>query len=796
MMKTPFKSLLYPLAALLLGLIWTVAALAQSTATLRGIVADARGGAVKDARVVLLYSGKLSMRETTTQSRGEFIFDRLKPGNYSIAVEAIGLTQSGGAQPIKLDAGGAYQIIIPMTVAAIEEAVIISASRTDSPSSESAASSFISTSRDLMLAQRINVFDALRASPGVAISQTGRRGGLSSMFVRGGESDYTKVLIDGVPVNDAGGAFDLADLTTDNVSRVELVRGAQSAIYGSDAMSGVLQFFSHRGSTSTPEFVFEGEGGSFAFNRQYGRVSGANKGFDYSTSYTHLRTEGRDRNDDYQNRVATANLGYRFSSRTQLRTTFRKDSSGQGVPGPTAKLFPDPDERAKRKHIATSARLDDQTTKYWHQSISFIYSDSKSLGFDPVAQDLSQPTTPVDAGLAFNDFSNFFENRQRRRGLRYQSDFVLPNAHFISAGLDFDQEHAVFDSGFEGTSRVAAERRNLGFFVQDQFALGPRLFVTAGVRVENNRAEIPAGFARRLVSLNLAPYSGNVGFGTEVAPKISGIYVLRTSGIQSRRGPTRIKANWGRGIKAPSMLEAFSPNSFFLGNPLLKPERALNFDIGIEQLLWRDRVKVEGVYFENRFRNQIATVGDPATFGGPVLMPDGRLTSFINNDKTHTRGYEISTTYRPNRRVQFGGNYTFLVSELEAAAEVIDFNTGSLIPNPEIGLPLLRRPRHSGSLNVAYLGEKFDLNLDGFFVGRRRDLDPVLFTRFDAAGNPIYNKGYQRVDLAGAYKIARFMTIFARIENLLNRNYQEVLGFPAYRLNFSAGMRFRFGGGK
>jgi vitamin B12 transporter len=795
-MNTPMKSLLNLMTAVLLCVLWTGAAYGQSTASLRGLVADATGGAVKDARVVLLYSGKLSMRETTTGATGLFVFDRLKPGNYSIAVEALGLTQSGGAQPVKLDAGRSYQIIIPLTVAAIQEAVIISASRTDSPAAESATSAFIATSKDLMLAQRVNVFDALRSSPGVAIAQSGRRGALSSMFVRGGESDYTKVLIDGVPVNDAGGAFDLADLTTDNVSRVELVRGAQSAIYGSDAMSGVLQLFTHRGSTSTPEFVFEGEGGSFAFNRQYARMSGANRGFDYSTSYTHLRTDGRDRNDDYQNRVVTANVGYRASSRTQIRTTLRYDNAGLGVPGATAFLFPDPDERAKRKHIATSGRIDDQTTKYWHQSLSFVYSESKTLGFDPVAQDLSQPTTPVDQGLAFNDFSNYFNNRQRRRGLRYQSDLVLPNAHFISAGVDFDQERAVFDSGFDATSRIAAERRNIGAFIQDQFAYGPRLFITAGVRIENNRADMPAAFTELLRNQGLAPYSGNVGFGTEVVPKISGIYVLRASGIQSRRGATRLKANWGRGIKAPSMLEAFSPNPLFLGNPLLKPERALNFDVGVEQLFWRDRVRLEGVYFENRFRNQIAVIGDPSNFGGPVTMPDGHRTNFINNDRTHTRGYEISTAFHPNRRLQFGGNYTFLVTELEAAADVIDFNTGTLIRNPEIGLPLLRRPRHSGSVNMAYLGKKFDFNLDAFLVGRRRDLDPVLFTRFDAAGNVIYNKGYQRIDLAGAYRLSRFMTIFARIENLLNRNYQEVLGYPAYQLNFSGGMRFRFGGGK
>lgn len=794
-MKSRTKSF----AILFFILAFPVAAIAQnSRGALRGVVGDARGAAVKDARVVLLYSGKLSVRETRTNERGEFFFERLRPGDYTVAVEATGLAQSGGAQPVKIEGGREFQLIIPLTVAAIEDAVIVSATRTDSPASETPSSAYVASAGDLLRAQRINGFDALRSSPGVVVMQTGRRGGVTSLFVRGGESDYTKVLIDGVPVNDGGGAFDFADLTTDNAARVELVRGAQSALYGSDAMSGVLQFFTHRGTTRVPEFEILSEGGSFAFQRQFARLAGARGKFDYSTSFTHLRTDGLDRNDDYQNRVATANFGYRFNSRTLLRATVRNDTAGLGVPGATARLFPDPDERAERKHVATSLRLEDQTTSYWRQNLSFVFSGTNYSSFDPAAQDLSKPGAPLDTTFAFNDFATLFNNHQRRRGLRYQSDLVLPNAHFISAGIDYEQEDAVFDSGFAGRNRVSAERRNAGAFIQDQFVYGPKLFVTAGVRIEHNRADLPASFARVLSDLNSAPFSGaaSVGYGTEVMPKLSAIYVLRLSGIRSRRGATRLKANWGRGIKSPSLIEAFSPSPFFLGNPALQPERSLNFDLGVEQFFWKDRIRVEGTYFENRFRNQIAFVGDPATFGGPTKLADGRLTNFINFDRTHARGYELAVAWHPLRSLQLGGNYTFLVTELEAAADVIDFSTQKLVPNREIGLPLLRRPRHSGSINLAWIGEKLDVNVDAFLVGRRRDVDPVFFTRFDANGNPIYNNGYVKVDLAGAYRLTSFMSVFARIENLLNQNYQEVLGYPAYRLNFSAGMKFRFGGAR
>jgi len=776
----------------------TFTTLAQSThGVLRGKVVDSRGAAIRGARIVLFYNGKVALRETVSGQQGDFGFDYLLPGEYALSVEADGLTQPGGPQPVKIIGGQQFNIAIPLITAAIEDSVIVSATRTESRLGESPASAHVISATDLLRAQRVSIFDALRASPGVTVAQTGRRGGITSLFVRGGESDYTKVLIDGVPVNDAGGSFDFADLTADNAARVELVRGAQSAIYGSDAMAGVLQFFTHRGSTTTPEFELTGEGGSYAFNRQQARLSGVAGPLDYSTSYTNLHTNGRDRNDDYQNRIASLNLGYRLTERTQFRVTARKESSGVGVPGATARLFPDPDERARRRRIVTSARVDTQTTARWHQSLTFVYSENKYLSFDPAAQDLTKPNTPPDTTFAFNDYSSLFNNHQRRRGLRYQTELILPRNHLISAGLDYEQERAVFDSGFTGQNRVPSDRRNVGAFLQDQFALLPQLLITAGFRVENNRADVPSDLARILTQLGSTPYTGSVGFGTELLPKLAAIYILPTRDLQAAVGLARIKANYGHGIKAPTLVEAFSPNQFFLGNPALKPERAKNYDIGVEQFFWKDRYRVEVTYFENRFRDQIAFVGNPATFGGPIKTVDGRLTNYVNNDRSLARGMEIAVSMSPHKRRLFiNGTYTLLKTKLQSAADVIDFNTGTLVPNPEVGFSLLRRPRNSGTLNVAWIGDRFEVNLDGFFVGRRRDGDPVTFARFTASGRPIYNDAYQRFDLAGTYRFTSRVAMFARIENLLNQEYEEVLGYPAYGLNFSAGMRFRIGGGK
>ena len=777
MIRKSFWFLLIPTLVLMCA----VTSSAQNvTSRVAGNVVDSSGAAVPRARVFVRTRSGFTVREGLTNDKGEFKFEGLEVGSYSISAIAEGLIQPDGAVEVRVDGANAQQVTLQLDVSAVRASVVISDTRTDSDASKSVSSTYIVSTNDLLISQRTNVLDSIRSAPGTNVVQSGRRGGVTSIFVRGGESDYTKVLIDGVPVNDAGGAFDYSDLTTENLDRVELVRGAQSALYGSDAMTGVVQVFTKRGTTQTPLFEFSGEGGSFGFNREWASLSGASGKFDYSGSFGYLATNGRDRNDDYVDRTATANLGYRIGSRGQLRVTARSENSALGVPGATAVFYPDPDERAERKRIVTSARIDDQTTGIWHQNFSFVYAESDQKGFDPVGQDLSNPTTPPDTVFAFNDFRSFFSNHQRRRGIRYQSDLALPASNLVSAGLDFEQERAVFVNGFDGRDRVSPSRRNIGFFVQDQFTLIPNLSIVAGLRVENNHAEVPDDLARILASLGSAAVTGDVGFGTRVVPRVAASYQLFKS--------TRLRAGYGTGIKAPTMLEAFSPSPFFLGNPALRPEQSRSYEIGVDQLLFSERARLEVTWFDARFRNQIAFVGNPATFGGPITLPDGRLTNFINFDRAFARGVETALSYRPVRQFMVTGQYTWLDSRVTEAAPVIDFFTLALVPNPEQGQKLVRRPRHTGLFSAAWTGDKFNASVSTVIVGKRRDIDPVTFSRL------AINEGYAKLDASGGWNVTRYATLFARIENLLNKDYQEVLGYPAYRLTFSAGIRLRLGG--
>ena len=767
-----------------------------------GSVTDPNGGKVAGARVALRDISGAVVYQARTDGDGQFSIQSVAEGRYRVAVEAAGFTQS---QPTSVDvrAGASEIVAVRLDVAAITDQLVITATRSELPANEFGGSVSVIASEDLTRGNQALVSEALRSVPGLTVVQTGGRGGLTSIFARGGESDYNKVLIDGVPVNRAGGGFDFAFLTTENIERIEVVRGPQSAPFGSDAMTSAIQLITRRGSTSTPEFEFSGEGGSFDSQRETARLSGLARWFDYSASFGYTATGGRVQNSDYLNRSASANLGFHFTPEVELRITSRWNNSSGGVPGPTAILFADPDARQKHRDLALGATLNISTYGRFHQWARFVYSEFDTNNFDPVAEDLTNPNTPPLPPFSFGaDFASAFKDHQKRSGIHYQGVAAINRSNLLTVGMDFEHESAVINSRDDFSSaRVSPDRNNLGVYIQDQLAWRERVFLTAGVRVEKNSGTVPDDLRNVLKSLGSTSPSGDVGFGLAANPKIAVSFLARRHQENAMVGATRIKASFGTGIKEPTLDEAFGPSIFALGNPGLKPERAISFDAGVVQEFFGRHFSVDATYFDNRFRNLI-TFESTASFE-PIRLANGTLTNFVNADRASGRGVELTAKARPGgdlSRLRLSGSYTFLRSRLDRAADVLAFPPPTFeavfVPNPELGLPLLRRPRHSGAFEVSWVDRRFDVTFDGSIVGKRRDFIPFPFAKFDGSGKPIFNDGYAKLDAAGAYHLNDFVSLFARVENVLNQDYQEVLGFPAYRLNFSAGLRVRIGGRK
>ncbi|MEW6131263.1 MAG: TonB-dependent receptor [Acidobacteriota bacterium] len=775
-----FQYRLFFVLLLLIHSINPIALASEPTGRLEGVVNDQSGATLAEVSVKLRDASGVVAYQTKTNNDGRFSMV-VSEGKYYLYVEAKGFSQPD--KPLIEIVGGEKKTIqVELKVAALDENIVVTATRTPTPADELTGSTAVINANDFERKHNSQISEALRLVPGLTVAQSGGRGAITSIFIRGGESDYNKVLIDGVPVNAAGGLYDFAFLTPENLERVEVVRGPRSALFGSDAMTGVIQLITRRGSTTTPEVELSGEGGNLNYHRENFLVSGLTRWFDYTSSLAYQNTDGQFRNADFINRSASVNLGFKLNPQADLRILSRVNNTTLGVPNAVGRLFADPDQRQKHHDIALSGALDYRTTSRWYQTARFIFSEFETHSFDPKAQDLFQPDTPpFPPGSFGNDFAFSFRDHQKRLGFQYQTIAALSSTNVLTAGLDVEHEAAVFTDDF---SRVSPTRNNLGLYVQDQLSLLERLFITAGVRLERNSGDVPKDLQEALSGLgNSAPVE-DVGFGVKANPKVALSFLMRRQqdGVW---GATRLKGSFGTGIKEPSLVEAFSPSIFFLGNPDLKPERAVSFDAGIVQEFFNRRASLEASYFDNRFRDQIVFVFDPLTFGA-IQLPNGRLTNFVNQDRASARGLELISALRPALKLQIAASYTYLRSRLEKSATAMN----------EVGLALLRRPKHSGAFEINWIGNRFDLSFDGAIVGKRRDLDPISGARFLASGLPIFNDGYVKLNLAGSYKINNRLTAFLRIENLLNQKYEEILGYPANKLNFRAGMRLRIGGGK
>jgi vitamin B12 transporter len=513
------------ISLLVLASILAVAVSASSASDLsrvEGNVSDQSNAKVGGARVTLRDKAGVIQYETRTDEDGKFSVSNVPDGSYRVSVESPGFTQTREVR-VELRGGTTKTVDVRLDVAAVSDQLVITATRTQTASSELGGSVSVIATDALQRGNHSLVSEALRSVPGLAVVQTGGRGGLTSIFTRGGESDYNKVLIDGVPVNRAGGGFDFGFLTAENIERIEIVRGPQTAPFGSDAVTSAIQLISRRGSTSIPEFEFSGEGGSFDYHRETARLSGLARWFDYSASFGHSTTDGRAPNNDYINRSASSNLGFRFAPAAELRITSRWNNSTLGVPGPTVILFSDPDARQKHHDLALAATLNIKTASRFQQLARFIYSEFDTNSFDPVAQDLTMPGTPPLPPFSFGaDFASAFKDHQKRSGIHYQAVAAINNSNLLTAGIDFEHESAVIDSSNDfSRARVSPERNNLGVYVQDQAAWRERVFLTAGVRIENNTGKVPDDLRSVLQSLGSSAPSGDVGFGLAANPKIA-----------------------------------------------------------------------------------------------------------------------------------------------------------------------------------------------------------------------------------------------------------------------------------
>src|SRR5579863_4834395 len=315
----------------LLLLIAGFPAAAQSQNILRGKVKDPLGQLVPNAKIVALQDGK-ELAHTTSNAQGAFELSVPDGGRYDLKVEAQGFAPMT-VPAVFVVAGKATEIPpVALAIGPLVQNVVVTATGTAIPETQEGASVSVLDNEQIQTLNKLDVLENLRLVPGAQIVQTGQRGGSAALFIRGGNSDFNKILVDGIPVNQIGGAVDFAQLSNEGVGNLEVLRGANSVLYGSDALSGVVNVSSPRGTTLIPEFQYAVDGGNFGTLNQGVSLAGAVHGFDYFSEFSRFDTQGSLPNDFFHNATVSANLGYQWNATTGIRATFRHEATGLGSP--------------------------------------------------------------------------------------------------------------------------------------------------------------------------------------------------------------------------------------------------------------------------------------------------------------------------------------------------------------------------------------------------------------------------------------------------------------------------------
>lgn len=541
-----------------------------AAATLTGTVTDPSGAAVAGA-AVLAQSIDSQGTSASARSGPDGRFDvHVTAGRYRLSVRQPSFAPA--ERSIVLAEGENRIWDVRLSLEKMSSNVIVTAAAEPSLAVKTPDLVDVITREQIEQRQEVWLADMLASQEGAAFTRLGPYGGIGSYFLDGGNSGYTKVLVDGTPVNEPGGAIDSSNFTVANIDKIEIVHGASSALYGSDAMDGVIQIFTHRGSTRTPEIAMEGDGGTFGTGHGDVQLSGLLGKFDYSAATDYFSTSGQGPGDYFRDVTASGNFGWKFSDKDSLRLTVRNTSSDAGQPGQT--LLPGGatiGESSNLHDFAANLAGNFSTGEHWQHQVSAFES-------------------------RFQDVVNFppfgaFASKYNRAGATAQSTYVFKNGSF-TAGYENEVENG-----------PSSGRHNQAGYLEARYQFGKRLTALAGGRVEAN------GF-----------------FGTRIVPRAGISYALRFgSGFF---GATRLRVSYGQGIKEPTILPLDC-------SPQLKAEQSVTVNAGIDQYFASDRLHFSATFFHNDFRDIVSfTFGGAApncpAFGGNFFNTDKARAAGVN----------------------------------------------------------------------------------------------------------------------------------------------------------------------
>ena len=742
----------WPAAVVALGLLWPAA---LAAATLQGLALDPQGRPVPGVRIHA--EGPDGRHTAVTDHEGRFVLAGIPPGPYRVGAEHDAF-RAAERNALVEDGTPPADLRITLEVSGLTERVVVSAAHVDLPRATVPASVTVIGDTELRARQTDSLTAALRGVPGLGVAESGSRGALTSIFPRGGESDFTLVLVDGVRVNSFGGGLDLAMLGAADAGQIEVVRGPQSAVYGADAIGAVISVVSRAPDGLRASGLVEA--GSHDTARLTASAAGAIRRWTWSGGGERATSDNfngeayaewpRIGNDDAVRSSGAGSVGF-ASPGVQVRASVQGGGNERGYPGPFGS---DPNGTYGGLDLVSRGR------NAW-------------FGAGARAEVRLSPRVALAASGSWYDLSSTFESAYgpsesgtRRGSARVQADVTLAEGMQMSAGLDGldERAHSTFITG-AALQPVPISRAALGAYAEVRAELGERWFVTGGLRADRVTREAiegdPFGFAPR----------PSFAADTEVSvnPK------LALSGFLRRPDPggwTRVRASAGTGFRPPDAFEIA-----FTDNPALAPERNRSVEAGIEHAMARGALVLDAAWFLNRYDDLIVAVG-------PAF---GNVSRYRTDNIANARssGVELSVSGRVGSRWQVRASYTWLRTEVRA----VDGDSGTAPPPFAVGDPLIRRPRHEGAVTATVASGRWSAFGQVRARGEWLDVDPT----YGAFGGALVAPGFAVADLGAGLRLAGPVEAFARVLNLFDRGYEEALGFPALGRSVIAGVRVAAG---
>ena len=608
--------------------------------------------------------------------------------------------------------------------------VVITATKTPTNLLQVANSISVIDSVQISNSNSNNVFDVIKNETGISFTRQGGNGTLSNIYIRGANSSHTLVLIDGVEMNltnDPSGVYDFSALPVDNIERIEVLRGPQSTLYGSDALAGVINIITKKGNGS-PKFSLLTEGGSYNTYKLLAGADGTLNNISYSLTLSKTGSDGfsaasekygNTEKDGYTINNLSSLLGYRFNNDLEFKLFTRYTKSKSDYDQFGGEFGDDPTYIFNQEEISWRGEGNVNLLEgFWKQKIGLSYiRNVRKYSFDTSAASIYSS-------------NSFYDGRKYK--LDWQNDFQISNSNLLTAGaeLEFDEASSeyyayTFLSPPDVVSVIPlSDSRTIGLYIQDQINLDKSFFATAGVRLDRHSK-----------------------FGSQFTYRIAPAYLIWETG-------TKFKATIGTGFKAPSLYYLFDPA---YGNEKLNPEESFGWDIGIEQYFFSQNLTFGATYFYNKFTDMFGF--DYVTF------------KTVNINEAVTKGLEFSIEAKPVDGLSLKANYTYT-------------DARDLSPNSaSYDKKLLRRPESKVGLYTSYsFVPKANINAEVIWVGVREDINFSIYERTEL-------KAFMLFNLAAHYDVLDILRLNLRVENLFDTDYEEVYGYGIAGLSFYGGIK-------